>query len=391
MLMGVAAWLYLDPRAPGLEGITATWTYGVAGVALLLGWYYQRSRVAAAALAVVVAQAVGTAPWGQGVLFQVLAISLPLTFAMIALFPERPLGSVTGLAQQAAVLLQPVALWLFAVTWPGALERLLSSPLATSQPLYAVPLPLPAAVATLISVVVVASVAAVRPREVELGLFWALGAVIVALRLGGGSAASGAYFAAAGAIMALSVVEHTYALAFRDDVTGLPTRQPLFRAMKAAMPLYSLALIRVEGFHGIRSQFGPQVSEQVLRMVASRLRQVGRDVSVFRCGAAEFAVLLGATPARDALGRLGTLPDNIAAKAFIVRAKNRPKHKPEQAPPAPRSGWVSFHVSARLGIAEAREGMTREQILGAAYESLREARRAPPAEVGVRSPLPIRI
>lgn len=392
MLMGVAVWLYLYPAAVDLSGIRSTWTYGAAGLALLLGWYFQRSRVAAAAVAVMIAQAIAAEPWGQSVLFQVLAVSLPLTIAVVALFPDRPLISLSGITQLSLVLLQPLALWIVATARPGLLERLLFTTTATAHPLNGLPLRTPALIATLVSVVVVAAVSAVRPREVEVGLFWTVGAVIVALSMKAGSAVSGAYLATAGLILALSVLEYSYALTYRDDVTGLPTRKSMLRAMTAGMPLYSFALVRVEGYHGMRSQFGPYVSEQVLRMVTARLREVGRDAQIFRCGAAEFAALLKATPATEAVGHLSTVPDNVAAKAFIVRAKNRPRDKPAEAPPAPRHGWVSFHVSVRISVVEAREGTTREDVLRAAYRSLRDSRRLSPGRIAVvQPPLPSRI
>lgn len=385
VLLGVAAWIYLDPSAQRLAGVAGGWTYAAGTLALLLGWHFQRSRIAAVAVALLIAQVVAPEPWARGILFQVLAVSLPLTFAVVAIFPDRPVLSLSGVAQLAAVLLQPAALWIVARARPGMLERLLAPP-AGAGSLSGGTLGVAALVATFIGVVVVGTVAAIRPREVNLGLFWALGGVIVAVNMEPGSAAFGLYLATAGLILALSVVEHSYALTYLDDVTGLPTRQPLFRAMTAATPPYTLALVRVEGYHTIRAEHGPNVAEQVLRMVSARLRQLGRDASVFRCGAADFAVLIpaskdGVAPAVGPAARIAMLPERIAAQRFVVRAKNRPRQKPVEAPPAPRKGWVSFHVSIRLGVTEAGEGIARAGVLRAAYQAVRSSRRLSTAEI----------
>ncbi len=382
VLLGVAAWIHLDPHAQKLAGIAGGWTYAAATLALLLGWRFQRSRIAAIAIALLMAQALASEPWARGILFQVLSVSLPLTFAAISICPDRPLFSVSGATQHLAVLLQPFGLWLVARARPGMLERLLLEPSAT----FGGPLGLPAVLAALIGVAVVASVAAVRPREVNLGLFWALGAVIVALNMEPASAAFGLYLATAGLILALSIIEHSHALTYLDDVTGLPTRRPLYRAITAATAPYTFALVRVAGYHAMRAEHGPNVAEQVLRMVSARLRQLGRDASVFRCGAADFAVLIAApregtaNPVSPA-ARVAMLPERIAAQRFVVRARNRPRHKPTEPPPAPRKGWVSFHVGVRLGIVEIGERMSRTEVLRAAYESLRDSRRLSIAEI----------
>ena len=89
------------------------------------------------------------------------------------------------------------------------------------------PAPLP--FATLLAFAAAAIVLLIRyllfHKPVEGGLFWALAAIFLSLHFGGVGRIPTAYFAAAAFILAGAIVETSYLLAYRDELTALPSRR----------------------------------------------------------------------------------------------------------------------------------------------------------------------
>ncbi len=122
-----------------------------------------------------------------------------------------------------------------------------------------------------------------------------------------------------------------------DPLSGLGNRKFFDRqidrltdeARKSDEPL-TLLLLDIDHFKSFNDNYGHLTGDQVLRLVAQTLRQnvKGRDVTA-RYGGEEFAVLLPATPMRQAL----TVADNIRRavmskelKKKVDRRDPRPRH-----------------------------------------------------------------
>jgi diguanylate cyclase (GGDEF)-like protein len=97
-------------------------------------------------------------------------------------------------------------------------------------------------------------------------------------------------------------------LAFHDELTDLPNRtllndrlhQGLLEAKREMRPL-SLLVLDLDGFKEINDTLGHHAGDQVLQIVASRLRATLRESdTVARLGGDEFAVLLPTTDAQGA-------------------------------------------------------------------------------------------
>jgi hypothetical protein len=92
-----------------------------------------------------------------------------------------------------------------------------------------------------------------------------------ALRFGGAGRIPSAYFAAAAFILAASVVETSYLLAYHDELTTLPSRRAFHEALLRLQPPYSIAMVDIDHFKRCNDTYGHDTGDEVLRMVASRL------------------------------------------------------------------------------------------------------------------------
>jgi len=154
-------------------------------------------------------------------------------------------------------------------------------------------------------------------------------------------------------------------MALHDELTTLPNRS-LFRlrmdkALVDADPqrrALSIVYIDLDGFKSVNDAHGHDAGDELLRIVAARLRRAVRaDDLVSRFGGDEFACLLVGVPGREHLGRL-------ACKLF-------------QAVSAPlKIGEVRLTVRPSIGIAVCpMDGVTADALLRNADAAMYRAKR----------------
>lgn len=121
---------------------------------------------------------------------------------------------------------------------------------------------------------------------------------------------------------------HTAAVARTDALTGLPNRRQFYEELEIALSSgrrtgihHALLLIDLDRFKAANDGHGHLAGDELLRLVAARLRDVlGPERQIARLGGDEFAVLLCFDPAGD--DRPGTGPMAVAAR--IVDALSQP-------------------------------------------------------------------
>ena len=351
----------------------APYAVGLGG--LLLGWRLRRSRLVFALLALGLAFALVTA-WvpGDPTVFQLVAVLLPLDLAAIALLPERGVLTPPGLWLGAAALLEISAAAEIAryagpgPVWPPLLYAFVPPALSAWTPLGQ-----PALVAFLVSALAVAAGRWLGRDATGRGYLWALAAVFLALHTRDTGLDRTLFFAAAGAVPVVGVIELSYLLAYHDGLTGLPGRRALKDALDRAGGAYVVAMADVDHFKRFNDTYGHEVGDEVLRTVATRLKEALPEAEVFRYGGEEFTILFAGRSAEQCLRMLEAAREAVAAEQFTVRRRARPRQKP--ARPRSRRGRMRETITVSLGVAQA-DGRHRsaEEVIAAADRALYRAK-----------------
>ncbi len=119
---------------------------------------------------------------------------------------------------------------------------------------------------------------------------------------------------------------------YRDDVTGLGNRTMLRdqiekaagRARRADDYLFAVAVVDLDGFHGINERHGREVADEVLRAVGRRIDECLRDLdTVSRIAGDQFGILLDdlageSDPTRVASRIQGTLSNPVGVQGTKV-------------------------------------------------------------------------
>jgi len=352
-------------------------------VGVLLSMYYDQIRVLCSAAAVVVTVLV-LGPWVTDSTLVKLAvvILLPLNLSLLAMSRERGLMTLDGLLKLAVVAAQPLALmWIVQSYGPDWRPSL-----AWSEGFGIVGgLPWIARLSFALGALTVMTLVFRRRTKVEQGLLWALVAMFLGLNQQekwAESAVSDALFfyaGTAGLILIFAVLEHGYDIAFRDELTGLPGRRAFNNVMGQLGGTYAIAMCDVDHFKKFNDAYGHDVGDQVLKMVAAKLSQVGGGGRAFRYGGEEFLVVFRGRSAREAEPFAESLRRSIADAGFVLRAPDRPSRKPRRAKATeePSAGAARVNISISIGIAErSKRHSTPELVLDAADATLYRAKEA---------------
>jgi diguanylate cyclase (GGDEF)-like protein len=187
-------------------------------------------------------------------------------------------------------------------------------------------------------------------------------------------------------LLCAGLLRDSYNMAYRDELTGLPQRRALNEQLQTVGKRYSLAMLDVDHFKKFNDTHGHDVGDQVLQMVASRIRKVRGGGRAFRYGGEEFAVVFHGKDKTDAAHYLEQVRKSIADYEMVIREDEREedlagndkqvkgaKVKRQRGSYHKASKKVSVTIS--IGVAErSQRGQTPEEVLKLADEALYKAK-----------------
>jgi diguanylate cyclase (GGDEF)-like protein len=302
----------------------------VFAAGLLLAWRFNSSRLLFSLLALLLAHRAvaffsngptqtGNVLIGPGrTAVALAALLIPLNFIAFAQMRERGL-TLPGIAPRFGLLfLESV---IFAV-----LCRPENSP---ATPLHPGAFPIPLWI--LLSFVAAIAVCVWRffqtRKPIEPGFAWSVAAAFLWLQFAPVGKASDAYVATAALILAASLIETSYVLAYHDELTGIRGRRAFNESLLSLDQQYAIAIVDIDHFKKFNDTYGHDVGDQVLCMVAKRLSNVDGDGQAFRCGGEEFAIVFRNTSAKEAFEHLDALRQRIEKSMFQVRGADRRAEK----------------------------------------------------------------
>jgi GGDEF domain-containing protein len=242
----------------------------------------------------------------------------------------------------------------------------------------AIPTPIPQAGLFLLGAgfLVTVARAAISGSPVEHGFAGAIAASALALHFADSSAAFAVLIAAAALLIATGVLEDTFRMAFRDELTGLPSRRALNEHMQALGPRYAAAMIDVDHFKNFNDTYGHDVGDQVLRMVATQIARTSGGGRAYRYGGEEFTVLFPGKSVDEALPHLEAVRRAVANYAMALRAPGRPRTaraaKQRRTSGRPQK---TVAVTVSIGVAARSERLSEPgKVLAAADKALYRAK-----------------
>jgi diguanylate cyclase (GGDEF)-like protein len=188
-----------------------------------------------------------------------------------------------------------------------------------------------------------------------------------------------AFMAASGAILMAALLQESHRLAFRDELTGLPGRRALDERLRSLQGRrYTVAMVDVDHFKKFNDSHGHDIGDQVLKLVAARLAEVGGGGTAYRYGGEEFSVLFPGSELDEAFPHLEALRAAVEIYRMAVRGEARPKKAemgiPRRDATLPPARTLSVTVSIGAAQPDGARLRTPAQVVKAADEALYRAK-----------------
>jgi diguanylate cyclase (GGDEF)-like protein len=355
--------------------VVAPAAYAVTLAGIVLGLRFRNTRIVLALIVLLLADQV-VARWAAprnpataaSIAHTAAILLVPLNLAALAWMPDR--GSPWRRVQVWALLIaaQGVAVAVLFVPEAAEAARAFWRTITATAPLqWSVVIAF--AFALVLALIRFLS----RPRPTEGGFVWAVGAAFLALGLGADSLEASFFLATGGLILFVALLETSHALAYSDELTGLPSRRALNDLLAELSPRYTVAMVDIDHFKRFNDTYGHQAGDQLLRKVAATLMNVSGGGRSFRYGGEEFAIVFPGLSAEQAVPHLEAVREAIAGTSFGVRGLRRPRRKPKH--PKPGNGRTQ-HVTVCIGVSDSTSAQTAPaDVVSAADEALYRAKR----------------
>ncbi len=366
--------------------------YAAFAAGILLAWRFHSSKLLFGFLYLLLAHraiefySAGSSASGPGrIAFEAVCFLLPLNFLLISMMRERGLGIHAIAPRLGLLFVQAVFVAVICRSTETSAPGLFHLALLPKALFGWSRVPQISIFIFIAALVTLASRYFLYRKAAESGLFWALAMTMLALQRNPLHPSAVAYLATAGFILASSIIETSYALAYQDELTSLPSRRAFNeQALRLDFPV-ALAVVDIDHFKSFNDTYGHETGDHVLRMVATKLGEVTGGGKAFRTGGEEFCVLFPGKTAREVVPHLDLLRKVIEASTFRVRVapvvipsqadRRKPNKRTYSRPQPVRSGELSVTVS--IGVAESRSpAQPMEQILRSADKALYRAKQA---------------
>jgi len=353
----------------------------VLGIALAVG--YGRGRAVFALL--ILATAYASRQWWlhEGIdgfharaVYAALTIFVPLDLALLSVVPERGVLNRHG-ALRFGVFLAQIAFtaWVF-VAGPTDLVDFVYQKVLDPSPFSAGRLPQIAMLAIALGFLVAVIAAFVSRSHLNASFAGAIAAFAVAAHVPNAYVSFASFIAAAELMVAIAVLQDTFRMAFRDELTGIPSRRALNEQLAALGNHYAIAMLDVDHFKQFNDTYGHDLGDQVLKMVAAHIARVGGGGRAFRYGGEEFTVVFPGKDADDAIPYLEAVRLSIESYRMALRGADRPART--RRTKRQRGGWRrrrGVSVTVSIGVAERNGRLDRPQeVIEAADRALYRAK-----------------
>lgn len=356
----------------------------VAG--LLVCWCFNKFRPAFALLVLVIAEWLlqgfvrGTAaePGLATMVRDTVAVLLPLNLAWLALGREKGLVNLSGLIKLLFIVLQPLLVFLIYLRQPELLSYS-GRDWFPADYLQQITLAQPAIAAYLLSLVVLLINLHRQGGVIDRGFIWALIASYCGVAVYNGLLST-ICLGLAGLILVVSVGESAYTMAFRDDLTGLPSRRALNELFLRLRGDYTVAMLDIDLFKKFNDSYGHEVGDQVLKMVAAQIGMVTGGGLPFRYGGEEFTVVFPGKKVAAATEHLEKIRSAVESSGFLLRNTGRVMRRGRRANGSgskEQKGRKKIGVTISIGAASRNElESSPAQILKNADMALYKAKKA---------------
>jgi len=172
------------------------------------------------------------------------------------------------------------------------------------------------------------------------------------------------------------IIIDAYFLAYRDDLTSLPSRRALNQLALSLGRKYSVAMLDIDHFKKFNDTYGHDIGDQVLKLVAAKIGGVRGGGKAFRYGGEEFTIVFAGKTLEQALPELEAVRLAIQDYKIVIRQPQRKtKQERNNKPNRKNSDFKTVNVTISIGVAIRNNKQNFEQVLKCSDQALYKAKK----------------
>ena len=189
---------------------------------------------------------------------------------------------------------------------------------------------------------------------------------------------SSTMFSLSGTLIIIYVMSASHDMAFNDQLTNIPGRHALEVDMKHLGRKYSMAMVDIDHFKKFNDTYGHDIGDDVLKLVASILKETTGGARAYRYGGEEFTIIFKGKHAEQVEEHLQALVSEVHNYDMTIRnAKERPDNHDEGIKKRGKNGQSAevVNVSVSIGLADSTTTKHPEEVLKLADQALYKAKK----------------
>ncbi|WP_181873124.1 GGDEF domain-containing protein [Fontibacillus phaseoli] len=374
-----------DMSQPQLDMVKLA-PYVLLLIGTVISWKFNRSReffilvVLGLCLAAVTSLPVipgKTAPMNPVDIYSVICLMIPFNIGLFSFFKERGILSLWGGIRIGIILAQVLAaFWLMNPEQANLLALVRRDFLPGLHSFTPVP---QSALVFFFAALAILVLKQIRNRSSQdISFIGVLCAVFFVLHDQRDPFQYSISFAASGMIMITSIIQDSYSMAFSDELTGLPSRRALKQDMMKLGINYAMAMLDIDHFKKFNDTYGHDTGDEVLKLVASTIKDVTGGGKAYRYGGEEFTILFPGKSINEVVPHLEELREKVSKRAFTLRRTGRQKNKSKRKS---RSNSRSakqkqIYITISIGVSQKSEkNKTPDTVMKSADTALYRAKK----------------
>lgn len=174
----------------------------------------------------------------------------------------------------------------------------------------------------------------------------------------------------------LVIIIDAYFLAYRDDLTSLPSRRALNQLAMSLGRKYTVAMLDIDHFKKFNDTYGHDIGDQVLKLVAAKIGNVKGGGKAFRYGGEEFTIVFPGKTLAQALPELEAVREAIQDYKIVIRqVQRKTKQDRNTKNNSKQSDYKTVMVTISIGVAIRNSKESFEQVLKFSDQALYKAKK----------------
>ena len=342
-------------------------SYILFSIGMLLGLRFNKSKVFFLCLILGISQLFQSNE--PSYIFDILSFLLPINILLFSLFKERGIFTNWGKLKFSLIMAQFVFVWWLLIPQNADFGFFIYFRLIQSGMIDTFPIPQLSSLMFFLVFLALSTKLYLNLTLMDSSLIGVVLMTFIGLLLKDNLLGLNLFYAMAGFILVIAVIESSYFMAYKDELTGILGRRALKESMMKLSGKYAIAMIDIDLFKKFNDTYGHDTGDKVLQMVASSLVQVDGGGKAYRFGGEEFTILFPNKTRDEVIPFLDELRKDIAMQKHSFKKKRKSDGKDIVIS-------KQLGVTISIGVAEKNENYkTSEEVLKAADKALYKAKK----------------